>query len=267
MGRNRRLCGRRRPSGQAPASKRQPGTTHPGADTNRLGARVSARASGRLFCTLLGVGAALLALPGIAEAHKGSPNYRSTVRSIQPAVAGLHAQVLNYDDRLQLINQSGTDVQIQGYDREPYARLLANGTVEVNKRSPSYYLNEDRYAQVTVPPQASAKATPQWTIVDKTGRFEWHDHRIHYMSKGLPPQVKDKGKRTKVFDWRVPIIAGGRHASLRGDLYWQPSPGGLPRAALIALAAFVFGSIAFVETTRRRRRRHGTPRRPSEAWG
>jgi hypothetical protein len=209
-----------------------------------------------------------LALPAIAEAHKGSPNYRSTVRAIQPAVPGLKAQVLNYDDRLELINQSGRDVEVRGYDREPYARLRSDGTVEVNKRSPSYYLNEDRYGLGEIPPTANPKAPPQWDVVDKTGRFEWHDHRIHFMSKGTPNQVTDKGKRTKIFDWRVPIEAGGRPVRLRGDLFWVPSPGGIPRGALLALGAFVFASIFFVEVVRRRRRRQsGRPRRTSEAWG
>lgn len=222
---------------------------------------------GALLTTLVFATVAL-ALPGLAQAHKGSPNYRSTVRSIQPAVPGLKAQVLSYDDRLELINRSSQDVEVRGYDGEPYARLLGDGTVEVNTRSPSYYLNQDRYGQGEIPPTANAKASPQWDVVDKTGRFEWHDHRIHFMSKSTPNQVKDKGKRTKVFDWRVPIEAGGRPVRLKGDLYWVPSPGGIPRGALLALGAFVFASIFFVEVVRRRRRRpSGSPRGTSEAWG
>ena len=52
--------------------------------------------------TLVGLAAAalVLALPAPVSAHKGSPNYRSTVRSVDPPVAGVDVQVLNYDDRL-----------------------------------------------------------------------------------------------------------------------------------------------------------------------
>jgi copper transport protein len=42
--------------------------------------------------------------------------------------------------------------------------------------------------------------------ISKTGRFEWHDHRMHWMSESDPEQVKDKDARTKVFDWKVPIV-------------------------------------------------------------
>jgi hypothetical protein len=212
----------------------------------------------------------LLALfPGASEAHKGSPHYRSTVRAIQPSVGGLNVQVLNYDDRLQLINHSGRDVEIRGYGGEPYAVVKADGTVEVNKRSPSYYLNEDRYGNVQVPPQAQNNALPQWEVLDKTGTFEWHDHRIHFMSKSLPNQVTNKSKRTKIFDWKVPIVVGGRPTRIKGDLYWVPLAGGLPRGALLALAVVVFSAIAFVEVVRRRRRRQeqARPRGPREAWG
>ena len=146
-----------------------------------------------------------------ALAHGGNPNFRSEFRAVRPAVPGLQVQVLNYDDRLLLINRTGKTVLVRGYEREPYARLRADGAVEVNKRSPSYYLNEERYGGTPVPPSASPKAPPQWSLVSKTGRFETHDHRIHWMSKGAtPPQVTDKDKRTKVFDWRVPIEVGSR---------------------------------------------------------
>jgi hypothetical protein len=207
-------------------------------------------------------------LAGPAAAHNGSPNFRSNVRAITPAEPGIQVQVLNYDDRLQLVNRSGKPVVVRGYNGEPYIRVLGDGTVAVNKNSPAYYLNEDRYANADVPPSASKDAAPAWQLINRTGRYEWHDHRIHYMAKGTPEQVKDKGKRTKIFGWQVPIEVDGRPAKLRGDLFWQPQGGGLPRGAMLALAALVFGSIFFVEIVRRRRRRRDARRRSaSAAWG
>jgi hypothetical protein len=219
------------------------------------------------LAVLAGLAAALaLALPGSSEAHKGSPHYRSTVRKVDPPVAGLDVQVLNYDDRLQLVNKTGGEVEVRGYGGEPYIRIDSNGSVEVNKRSPSYYLNLERFGDAPVPRDAQEHAAPRWELIDRTGRFEWHDHRIHYMSKSLPNQVTDKGKRTKVFDWKIPVDVRGRRVQVRGDLYWVPSSGGLPRGALIALAAVVLAAIFFVEVVRRRRRAAGRSGSASQAW-
>jgi hypothetical protein len=211
-----------------------------------------------LCAALLGV--VLAVLPATVLAHGGNPDFRSEFRAVRPAEPGLQVQVLNYDDRLLLINGTHKTVLVRGYEREPYARLRADGTVEVNKRSPSYYLNEERYGGTPVPPSASAKAPPQWSLVSKTGRFEMHDHRIHWMSKGAtPPQVKDKDKRTKIFDWRVPIRVGSQPAALTGTLFWAPSSGGgVPTAAIVALIVLVIATSILFIATRRIRARHTT---------
>jgi hypothetical protein len=200
----------------------------------------------------LAVAVALLAASP-ASAHQGNPNYRSVVDSITPAVKGVTLHVLNYDDRFELTNHSGRTVTVQGYDREPYARVLADGTVEVNKRSPAY-LNDDRFADVKVPASADPKAPPQWSVVDKTGSLQWHDHRMHWMSKSLPPQVKDKSKRTKVFDYAIPLRIGGQSGSIRGTLLWQPdSGGGAPVGAIVGLVALALVGLGAVAVVRRRR--------------
>jgi hypothetical protein len=196
-------------------------------------------------------------LSATAVAHGGNPNYRSELGSIRPAVAGLQVQVLNYDDRLLLINRTGKTVLLEGYENEPYARLRADGTVEVNKRSPSYYLNEERYGGTPVPAGAGPEAPPRWSRVSGNGRFETHDHRIHWMSKeARPPQVTDEDRRTKVFDWRVPIEVGPRRAAITGTLFWEPdSGGGIPTAAIVALAVLVALTLALFGWSRRVRAR------------
>jgi hypothetical protein len=188
-----------------------------------------------------------------------SPNYRSLITSVSPSVPGLSLQVLQFSDRLQLRNRSGRTVTIEGYEGEPYARVQANGTVQVNKRSPAYFLNQSFFGNVTVPSSASAKATPQWMLVDRTGQFEWHDHRIHWMSPVLPPQVKDKGKRTLIFDWHVPIVVGAQKGSVAGQLFWTPQSSNAPVAAFVIGGAIVVLGLLLVLVTRRRRARPQPP--------
>jgi hypothetical protein len=216
----------------------------------------------------LGAVAALLCAP-TAAAHQGNPNFRSIVDAVTPAVHGLDLQVLNYDDRFQLTNHTGRPITVMGYNGEPYARVLADGAVELNKRSPAYFLNDDRYADVKVPASADPKAAPQWSIVDRTGSLQWHDHRMHWMSKSLPPQVKDRSQRTKVFDYAIPLQIGARPGKIQGTLFWQPSSGGgAPTAAIVGLVGLVVVALGAVVVVRRRRRGDPSESDPevAEAW-
>lgn len=209
---------------------------------------------------------ALLVAAPVAVAHKGNPNFLSEIEGIQPALDGVRLEMLNRDDRIELVNSSGEDVVILGYDDEPYARVKADGTVEVNTNSKAYYLNEDRFAAVDVP--ATLPSQPQWKKLSASSRFEWHDHRAHYMGKGTPPQVKDESKRTKVFDWEVPLQAGGRTATITGTLFWTPQESGAPTGAIAVGVVLVLLMLAGVVVVRRRRAAAGDaePRPAGEAW-
>ena len=205
-----------------------------------------------------------LALPASsALAHQGNINFRSELDGIEPPVPGLDVQVLNYDDSLQLQNETGETVVVDGYDGEPYVRISPDGAVEVNTRSPAYYLNDDRYAQAPVPASADAEAEPEWQLVDRTGQYVWHDHRIHYMSTGTPSQVTDPDRRTKIFDYRLPIEVGDRDAEIDGTLFWVGEPGGFPVLPFIGLAAVAIAGAAAIAI--RRRRRAGSAERGAEA--
>ena len=206
--------------------------------------------------------AGLLLVAPMALAHQGNPHFRSTVSRITPRVAGVTVDVLNYDDRLLLHNTSGRPVVVEDYEGKPYARILADRTVQVNTNSPAYYLNDDRYANVKVPKGLGAH--PHWKLESRTGRFEWHDHRIHWMATSLPPQVKDEGKRTHIFDWQVPITVGGRAGAIAGSLTWVPldSGGSVPMGAIWALAALLIVLAVAAFVVRRRRMEPGA----AEAW-
>jgi hypothetical protein len=219
-------------------------------------------------------GAALVALFALATAATaahahggGGTDYTSEIRAVVPAGARPTVEVLDRDDRLALRNDSGTTVVVQGYNGEPYARLKPDGTVEVNLNSPALYLNEDRFAKVDLPPRADEDAAPEWKVVDRSGRFEWHDHRIHWMGAGRPGIVSDPQRRTKVFDWAVPISVGDREGEVTGVLTWVGRPDdSFPIAAVVALVAVVLGGLALIVVVRRRRARPGRAVDGEEAW-
>ena len=184
-----------------------------------------------------------------------SYHYRTYITSISPHVHGLNVEVLEFADRLLLRNDTGQTVTIYGYSGEPYARVRSGGATEQNRRSPALYLNKNFYGQVTVPPSASATAAPSWETVDRTGQFEWHDHRIHWMSPVRPPQVKDPSKRTKIFDWSVPIRVGDTPGAIRGELFWVPESSSAPTGLIVGSIVVVLLAGAAVVIARRRR--HG----------
>jgi hypothetical protein len=198
------------------------------------------------------VAAVLLLGAPVALAHEGNPNYRSEVRSITPHVPGVTAGVLNFDDRVELQNASDRTIVIEDYKGRPYARLRPDRTVEVNTNSEAYYLNDDRFAQVQVPDGLPAQ--PKWKLVSRTGRFEWHDHRAHWMSKTRPPQVTDPDERTHILDWTIPIRVGDERGTIAGSLTWVPLPGGsLPMGLIWGSAAVLIALSLFVFLVRRRR--------------
>jgi hypothetical protein len=205
-----------------------------------------------LVAALATLACASIAAP--AAAHEGNPKYRSVVDAVTPATSGLTVQVLDHDDALQLVNHSGKTVVVYGYDREPYARVLADGTVQVNQRSPALAFNDDEHQHLTPPTKAPA-GPPRWHTLDRSGRFEWHDHRIHWRKPALPPQVTDTSKQTKIFDWSVPVQVAGTSGAVAGTLTWVGDAGskGFPAAAAISLAALVLLALGAVVLVRRRR--------------
>jgi hypothetical protein len=249
------------------------------------GLRYRVRDVPRRFVPLL-IGALLLALPALAHGQatatqagapveSGSPindqgsnfDYRSNITSITPSVPGVSLQVLEFADRLLLTNHSGRTVTIYGYSGEPYARVLANGTAEQNVRSPAVYLNTNFYANVTVPPTANPNAPPKWVVVDRTGQFEWHDHRIHWMAPTVPPQVKNRAKRTLIFNWQVPIEVGARRGAVAGQLFWTPENSKASIGVIVLGALIVVLGLLFVLFVRRRRSRTPAPGQAGAAPG
>ncbi len=111
-------------------------------------------------------------------------------------------------------------------------------------------------------------------MIDRTGQLEWHDHRIHWMSPVPPAKVKDKSKRTLIFDWRVPIAVGARRGAIDGQLFWTPENSSAPAGAIALGVAIAVGGLLLVVYVRRRRRA-GAPagastteleRTTKEAW-
>jgi hypothetical protein len=191
------------------------------------------------------------------SAHGGGAarGYASTVTAIAPPTARVSASVLEGDDRLELTVAGDHVVVIEGYEGEPYLRFTPDGVYR-NIRSPATYLNDDRYARGRLPEQADAKAAPTWQKVGPMGRaYDWHDHRVHWMSTSYPPVVAaDTSKPHHILDWAVPGTIDGRSLEIRGRLDYAPLPGrSFPRVLIVPLLLLAVAAV--VLPVRRRRTR------------
>lgn len=186
-----------------------------------------------------------LATPAAAHAVAGedASNLLTRLLSIAPEVSGLHLEVIENGNRLELTNNTGQEIVILGYQDEPYLRVGPDGVAE-NVRSPATYLNRDRDATTAVPGSADADAEPEWSQISDGNVARWHDHRVHWMRDDDPQAARDApGERHTVQEWLVTMRAGDTLVEGRGDLVWIPGPSPLPWLALAA-GLFVVTTVA-----------------------
>lgn len=198
----------------------------------------------RIFVVGLAAAAAVLIAAAPACADPATPtNYRSQVIYVEAqGVTGV--EIIGGDAFVRLTAAPGVTLEVLGYEGEEYIRFDPDGTVHVNQRSPSKYLNDDRYANVELPAEADAGAVPRWETVSADGTYSWHDHRTHWMSPTPPATVgeSDGAQTVQIFDWTLPLRADGEDGEIVGTLTWIPSTTALPWfalsvATLVAVAA------------------------------
>lgn len=190
------------------------------------------------------VGAVLLGAATPAAAHGGaiaSSDYRTRITDVEPSLDGLELRVVEAGGRLELVNRTGEEVVVLGYEGERYLRITADGVFE-NRRSPAVYLNATRSGGVPVPGAADPDAPPHWVRVADGPTARWHDHRLHWMT-GDPEEVRaEPDRRHAVARWELPIRVGSEAVTVRGDIVYVPGPPVWPwlaGAAGLALATFV----------------------------
>ena len=182
-------------------------------------------------------------IPGVAVADPPGPtDYLSEVVEVEPFVGGFEVEIIGGDSFVLLRVNGGTNVEVVGYQGEPYLRFLKDGTVEENSVSPSKYLNEERYGG-DLPAAADASAAPVWRVVADDGSYAWHDHRTHWMNPQPPPGL---GPGDQVAEGVVPLLVDGVEVDVTVKSVWQrpPSPVpvafGLTTGTAVAYAAFTW---------------------------
>lgn len=182
------------------------------------------------------------ASPQIAHADPPGPtDYETRIVSVTPDVTDVATITIEGSDAfVQLSVTTGHEVEVPGYHDEPYLRVDADGRVWENRRSGSYFYNQERFGGDR--PDDFDDDTPEWVEVADDGVYAWHDHRAHWMSEiplvglrpgdALPPET-------------IPLIVDGQPVEVVVETVLQPEPSMFPLLAGALIGAVLLVAASF----------------------
>jgi len=197
----------------------------------------------RTLWIVVGTLGVLVVAAAPASAHtvsgQGATNFRTSLTSVSPPLAGLSVRSVELGSQLELTWTGADDVIVLGYQGEPYLRVGPGGVAR-NRLSPSTYLNQTRLGGSPIPPNADPKAPPEWVTISDGRTVRWHDHRTHWMGGTLPRPVRlTPGTFHNVFHWDVMVSHNGQPITVTGTLDWVPGSSPWPWWGLVAIMAVV----------------------------
>ncbi|MEM9566345.1 MAG: hypothetical protein AAGA93_27240, partial [Actinomycetota bacterium] len=185
--------------------------------------RGPSRALAPLIGLLLAVAIVVVPVSPAAADPAGPTDYRTEIVAVEPATPAIELDIIGGDSFVELRSEPGTEVDVVGYEGEPYLRFDADGRVWQNDRSPSRWLNDDRYGGAEIPPSADGDAEPDWIEVADDGTYAWHDHRAHWMNPSRPLGAEPGDT---ILEAVIPLVVDDQAVAVavRSDLLAPPSP-------------------------------------------
>jgi hypothetical protein len=205
-----------------------------------------------------------LLVPAAASGHGVEDDkYRTTILSIEPE--GLPVDVrMSKGDEIRFENKGDEDLMLCGYDSaecEEWVKIGPDG-VFVDKNSKAYFSNaeEDQLGDV---PADAGEGAPQFERVREAPAFyAYHDHRVHWMGRALPPGVDDSDPDAqKVMDGEVAFRYGDTPGIVKvrvdyvGGQTWVQRYG---EQLIVAGGILVMVVVFALDAIRRRRRAAAT---------
>lgn len=188
----------------------------------------------------VGVSGLVTTAPAAMADPAGPTDYRTEILGVEPDVEGISLEVIGGDSFIELTVEPGVEVMVLGYRGEDYLRFDVDGTVHQNERSPSRWLNDDRFGEGTIPPEATPDAEPQWVQVSDDGQFAWHDHRSHWMNEARPPAARPGDV---ILEAVIPMIVSGVPVEVAVRSTWIEGPRAAAPTAVGAVAALALGIV------------------------
>jgi len=181
-------------------------------------------------------------LSALSPSHLGSGddvqprNTEALITATAPALpTGVKIDIVGTDTFVR-VRATGHEVQIRGYEQEPYIEISTSGQVRVNTNSITYLLNQTRFGS-DVPSITTDDIT--WETVSTTGEYMWHDHRVHWMSSKPPATMNDEGL---IQTWEIPLTIDLADVVVSGELYLRDAASrlwwGIGALVVVLMVAF-----------------------------
>lgn len=207
---------------------------------------------------LLSCIASCLLVPTAAFGHGAEDEqYRTTIVAIEPE--GLPVDVRMKGDEIRFENEGDDDLVLCGYETEceEWVRIGPAG-VFVDVNSKAYFSNAEEDALGDVPEDAGEGAPRLERVREAPAFYAYHDHRVHWMGRALPPGVDDSDPDTqKVMDGEVEFRYGDTPGVVKvrvdyvGGQTWLQRYG---EQLIVAGGILVMIAVFAIDATRRRRR-------------
>ena len=160
---------------------------------------------------------------GVAHADPARPgNTESVVQTVEPSTENVRVDIVGADAFVRVRAESGHEVEVLGYENEPFVRIAKDGTVTMDMNSLTARTSSTRYGSTQDPKDATNASAPLWKVVGRDGSAMWHDHRVHWMSPIRPEPIDDDGL---VQSWTFTLKVDGVTTLASGSLYLRDAPG------------------------------------------
>lgn len=193
---------------------------------------------------------AIVSSPSTAIADSAQPtDFRSEVVAVDPPTPSIAVSIVGGDSFVLLSADPGVEVDVKGYEDEPYLRFAADGTVYENQLSAATYINGSRFGGDSVPAGVSADAEPDWAEVAApgSGEYAWHDHRAHLMQPSAPAGAR---RGDQILTAVVPIVVDGVSVDVTIASTWMPAPSQWPAVLGAMVGAIAIAGAVFAPTRR-----------------
>jgi len=123
--------------------------------------------------------------------------------------------------RLAATNDTGKDLEVLGFDGEPFLRIGPTGTF-ANVNHLDWYRSGNPDGQATPPPGADIGGAPKYERVSAEPEWAWFDHRLHPGTVQISPEALKAQRTARLDEWIVPARLAGEAVEVKGHVEFRP---------------------------------------------